>query len=68
MMSFSIYVCVCVCVGYKNLNKVLVPHVIPMVEESIIAPRRLHTRTVGPSQWHVTRGGHIVEKEFREGG
>ena len=50
------------------MKKVVVPHVIPMVEESIIASRRLHTRTVGPSQWRVTSRGHIVEKEFREGG
>ena len=29
--------------GHKNLNKVLVPRVISMVEESIIVPRRSHT-------------------------
>ena len=54
--------------GYKNLNKVLVPCVIPMVEEFIIALRRPHTQTVRPRQWHVTRGGHTIEKEFWEGG
>ena len=49
--------------GHKNLNKVLVPRVISMAEEFIIAPRRSHARTVRPRQWHVTRRGHIVERE-----
>ena len=54
--------------GHKNLNKVLVPRVISMAEEFIIAPRRSHARIVRPRQWHVTRRGHIVEREsFREG-
>ena len=53
--------------GHKNLNKVFVPSVIPMAEKFIIALRRLHTQIVGPHQWHVTRGGHIVEKEIRGG-
>ena len=50
--------------GHKNLNKVLMPRVIPMVEESIIAPRRSYTRIVRPCQWHVTKGGHTIEKKF----
>ena len=29
-------------VGYKNLNKVFAPHVIPMVEEATIMLRRSH--------------------------
>ena len=54
-------------VGHKNLNKVLVSHVIPMTKESIITPRRSHAWIVRPCQWHVTRGGYTVEKEFRGG-
>ena len=53
--------------GHKNLNKVLVPRIISMAEESIIVPKRSHARTVRPRQWHVTRGGHTIEKEIREG-
>ena len=55
-------------VRHKNLNKVLVSCVVSMAEESIIVPRRSHTQIVRPHQWHVTRGGLIVGKEFREGG
>ena len=55
-------------VGYKNLNKVFVPRVIPMTEEAITMPRRSHARTVRSRQWHVTRGGHTIEKKFRGGG
>ena len=51
-------------VGHKNLNKVLVSLVILMAEEFIISLRRSHARTVGLHQWHITRGGHTVEKEF----
>ena len=54
-------------VGHKNLNKVLVPHVVTMAEKSIIVPKRSHVRTIRPRQWHVTRGGHIVEKEILGG-
>ena len=54
--------------GYKNSNKVLAPRVIPMTEEAIIALRRSHIWTIRPRQWHVTKGGHTVEKEFRGGG
>ena len=50
------------------MNNVLVPCVIPMAEEFIIALRRSHARTIGPRQWHVIREGHIVKKEFRGGG
>ena len=53
--------------GYKNLNKALVPHVISMAEESITKPRRLHTRTVRSHQWHIARGGPTIEKKFRRG-
>ena len=53
--------------GIKNLNKVFVPRVILMVKEVIIALKRSHVRTIRPHQWHVTRGGHIIEKEFRRG-
>jgi len=53
---------------YRNLNKVIVPRVIPMVEGAIIMPRRSPPRTVRPYQWHVTRGGHTVEKELRRRG
>ena len=53
--------------GHKNLNKVLVPRVISIAEESIIMLRRSHARTLRPCQWHVTRGGHIVEKKYQEG-
>ena len=35
-------------VGYKNLNKVFAPCVIPMAKGAIIVPRRSHTRTVRP--------------------
>ena len=51
--------------GYNNLNKVIAPCVIPMTEGVIIVLRRSHPRTVRLSQWHVTRGGHTVEKKFR---
>ena len=42
--------------------------VISMAEEPIIVPRRPHAQIVRPHQWHVTRGGHTVEKELRGGG
>ena len=29
---------------------------------------RSHARTVKPRQWHVTSGGHTIEKELRGGG
>ena len=37
-------------------------------EEVIIVPRRSRVQIVRPHQWHVTKGGHIVEKKFWEGG
>ena len=52
-------------VGYKNLNKVIAPCVIPMIEGPIIVPRRSHPLIVKPHQWHITRAGHTVQKEFR---
>ena len=55
-------------VGYKNLNKVSAPRVIPMVEKAIIVPRRSHAQTIRSRQWHVIREGHTVEKEFQRGG
>ena len=54
-------------VRHKNLNKEPVPHVVSIADESIIVSSKPHARTVRPYQWHVTRGGHTVEKEFREG-
>ena len=53
---------------HKNLNKIPVPRVVSMAEEPIIMPRRPHAQTVRPHQWHVTKGGHTVEKELRGGG
>ena len=50
-----------------NLNKVIVPRVIPMVEGGIIALRS-HPWIVRPRQWHVIIGGHTVEKDFRKRG
>ena len=55
------------CVGYKNLNKVFAPRVIPMDKQAIIMLRS-HARTVKPRQSHVTNGGHSIEKELRGGG
>ena len=45
--------------GHKNLNKVLVPHVISMAEESIIVPRRPHAWIEG----HVN--GTLPEEEIQ---
>ena len=55
-------------VGYRNLNKVIALRVILMAEGAIIMPRRSHLRTIRPCQWHITRGGHIIEKELRRRG
>ena len=55
-------------VEYKNLSKVIVRRVISMAEGNITMPRRLHPQTVRPRHWHVIRGGHTVEKEFRRKG
>ena len=52
--------------GHKNSDKVPVPHVVSMVEESIIVPRRPHTWIVRPRQWHIARGGLAVKKSIRE--
>ena len=54
--------------GYRNLNKVIAPRVIPMAEGAIIVPKRSRLQTVRPRQWHITRGGHTVEKEFQRRG
>ena len=51
--------------GYKNLNKALVPRIISMVEESNAKLRRPHTRIVRPHQWHIAKGGPTVERKFR---
>ena len=40
---------------YKNLNKVIVPHVIPMVEESMHSNGK-------------TRGGHTRKEKLQRGG
>ena len=54
--------------GHKNLNKVPVPRVVSMAEESIIVPRRPHVRTLRPRQWHIARGGPTDEKKIQRGG
>ena len=54
--------------GHKDSDKVLVPHVVPMAEKSIILPMRPHAWTVRPRQWHIAREGLVVEKKFQEGG
>ena len=54
-------------IGYRNLNKVFVPRVIPMAEETIITSRWSFTRTVRPHQWHVTKRGHTIERVSRGG-
>jgi len=43
------------------------PRVISKTEEANAIPRRSHPRTVRPRQWHVTKGGPIVEKELQKG-
>ena len=63
----SKFIYICVCVGYKNLNKALAPHVISMADESIAKPRRPHACTVRPHQWHIAIGGPTVEKKLRRG-
>ena len=55
-------------VGRNNLNKVPVSRVVSIVEKSIIMSRRPHAWTVRPCQWHITRGGPAVEKNFWRGG
>ena len=54
--------------GHKNINKVLMPCVISMVDESIIVPRRPYVQTVRPRQWHIAKGGPTVDKKFQRGG
>ena len=49
-------------VGYRNLNKVIVPRVIPMAKEGITVPRSPCTRTVRP-EW-----GHTREEELQRKG
>ena len=58
----------CMIVGHKNLGKVHVPHVVSMVEEPIIMSRRPHARIVRPRQWHIARGGLVIEKKLRKWG
>ena len=57
-----------VIVGYRNLNNVIPPCVIHIAEGAIIMPRRSHSQTVRPCQWHVTKEGHTVEKKFQRRG
>ena len=52
----------------RNLNKVFAPRAILMAEGAIIVLRRSHARIVKPRLWHITKGGHTVEKEFQRGG
>ena len=51
-----------VIVGYRNLNKVIVPYVITMAEEAITVPR-------SPCTWTIRlEGGHTGKEELhREG-
>ena len=51
-------------VRHKNLDKIPVPRVVSMAEESIIKPRRPYTRIVRPRQWPIAREGPAVEKKF----
>ena len=51
--------------GHNNSDKVPMPRVISMAEEPIILSRRPHAWIVRPCQWHITRGGLVVEKKFR---
>ena len=53
--------------GHKNSDKVPIQRVVSMADEPIIMPRKPHAQTVRPCQWHITRGGPAVEKEFRRG-
>jgi len=55
-------------VGRKNSDKVPMPRVVSMAEKPIIVRRRPHAWIVRPRQWHVARGGPVVEKKFRRGG
>ena len=54
--------------GHKNLNKVPMSRVVSMAKEFIIVLRRPHAWTVRPRQWHIAKGGPIVEKKFQRGG
>ena len=54
--------------GHKNLDRILVPHVVSMAEEPIIVPRRPHTWTIRPCQWHIARGGPTIEEKLQKGG
>ena len=56
------------CVGHKNSDKVPMPRVISMVEEPIIMPRRPHSQTVRPRQWHIARRGLAIEKKLQREG
>ena len=67
LASGNIYIYIYI-VEHWNLNKVIAPRVISMAEGAVIVSRRSHPQTVRPRQWHVIRGGHTVEKEFRRRG
>ena len=56
-----------VCVEHKNLNKIPVPRVVSMAEESIIVSKRPHAWTIRPRQWHIAKEGLIVKKKFQRG-
>ena len=53
--------------GHRNSNKVLVPRVVSMVEETIIVSRRPHAQKVTPRQWHIPKEVLLLGKSFREG-
>ena len=54
--------------GVQKFDKVVLPLVILEAKEVNAIPMRSHPWTGRPRQWHVTRGGHTVEKELRRGG
>ena len=54
--------------GHKNLGKVPMSRVVSMAEEPIIVLRRPHALIVRPRQWHIARGGPVVQKKFKRGG
>ena len=56
------------CVGHKNSDKVPVPCVVSMAEESIIVPRRPHSRIARPRQWHIARRGLAIKKNLQREG
>ena len=50
--------------GHKNSDKVPMPRVVSMADEPIIVSRRPYAWTVRQRQWHIARGGPVVEKKL----